>query len=112
MRPSEARDILERFSGRGQPPGRIAALIGAAAIAGVAAGWFLHNSYWRVDDIDYALNRAMQLAATCKGIDLSEQKRRVEERLGKPLSIAKLDDKLVAIDYAFDKIEVSRCIPR
>lgn len=112
MRPSEARDILERVTGRGASPARTAAVAVAAAGAGIVAGWILHNTYWYASDIDYALSRAMHLAANCKGIDFNEQRRRVEERLGKPLSLAKLDDKLIAIDYAFDKIEVSRCVPR
>ncbi|WP_299830708.1 hypothetical protein [uncultured Roseobacter sp.] len=80
-----------------------------AALIGCSVGWIAHNYYWRANDLDYALVRATTTTANCKNISLGEQVRRVEERIGKPRSLFTLDDKLVALDFVFDRLELANC---
>lgn len=83
-----------------------------AAVLGVAAGWGLHAFRWRADDFDYVVNRAIYTAAHCKKIEQSEQVRRIEARIGSPMNLFNLEDKIAAMDYAMDRISLSRCGPQ
>lgn len=94
------------------PPKSKSALTGLAVVCVicVSAGWALHNFYWRSNDFDYAVARAIDISAQCKGISYDDQWRRIEARTGRSRSLLRLDDKLVALDYLFDRISLEKCL--
>lgn len=81
-------------------------------VVGASAGWAGHNWLWRSDSLDYAIRRAIELSATCKDITIDEQVRNIEDRIGRPASLFRLDDKLLALDYVFDRIEADECLAK
>ena len=91
------------------PPPRVPAFLLVFFIGGLA-GWASHAQYWRAGDLDYALIRAVSVTARCKGISRQEQIRRIEARLDQPQELFTIDDKLVALDFAFDRLQFLNCL--
>ncbi|MDF1606983.1 hypothetical protein PZ897_02205 [Hoeflea sp. YIM 152468] len=90
--------------------GAVGALSAITVGAGIITGWYLHNTYWRQAEFDYTLSRAAGQLAYCKGISRSELMRNIEDHIARPSRLFQLDDKLVALDFIFDRIEARGCI--
>lgn len=111
MLAKDANSILERYYGKAASCGKHALAASFFAIIGVICGWFLHNTYWRSEDLSYTLMRATHFATFCTSKPHHELALAVEARVGKPSSQFTLDDYLVAIDYVFDTISRHGCAP-
>ena len=108
MKDDDLTDRLSDLWRQIAPPPRVPAFVFVFIVGGLS-GWIAHNHYWRANDLDYALNRAISTTAACKGVGVDEQVRRVEARLSKPRTLFTLDDKLVALDFVFDRLQLANC---
>ena len=116
MRESEAEYFVKQFTASKNQVrhGRLFAVIITMAIAGAAildivTGWYLHNTYWRKSELDYSLQRAVTILAACKDVPYATLIRQIEIHIARPHPAFQLDDKLIALDYVFDRMEARHC---
>lgn len=111
MNRGESDNILAKFAPRRQSPIAISILAIATSIIGASLGWIAHARFGQLSEIERTLYLVMDIAAKCSGMSSGELRRTVEKRLNRPFSLFDVQDKLYAIELAFDNIEVSACVP-
>ena len=112
MKESESSDLLRllHLPPKNRPKFALTHLIPALALSlGMVCGWAMHNHLWRKTEMDYTLDRAVAYIARCSGVPADQHIRAMESRVGRARSLFRIDDKLTAIDYVFDRLESRLC---